>query len=65
MSQEKTTLEIIAPSAEEAVTKGLEQLGLTKIWWKLRSWIAARRDYWVLAGGSHASGLLLSLLKRC
>lgn len=30
MSQEKTTLEIIAPSAEEAVAKGLEQLGLTK-----------------------------------
>jgi spoIIIJ-associated protein len=30
MSQEKTTLEIIAPSTEEAVAKGLEQLGLTK-----------------------------------
>ena len=28
MSQEKTTLEIIAPSVEEAITKGLEQLGL-------------------------------------
>ncbi len=30
MSQEKTTLEIIAPSVEEAVAKGLEQLGLTQ-----------------------------------
>ncbi len=30
MSQEKTTLEIIAPSTEEAVAKGLEQLGLTE-----------------------------------
>ena len=28
MSQEKTTLEIIAPTVEEAVTKGLSQLGL-------------------------------------
>jgi len=28
MSQEKTTLEIIAPSVEEAVAKGLSQLGL-------------------------------------
>ncbi len=28
MSQEKTTLEIIAPSVEEAVARGLEQLGL-------------------------------------
>lgn len=28
MSQEKTTLEIIAPSVEEAVAKGLNQLGL-------------------------------------
>jgi spoIIIJ-associated protein len=30
MSQEKTTLEIIAPSVEEAVARGLEQLGLPK-----------------------------------
>ncbi len=30
MSQEKTTLEIIAPSIEEAVSRGLEQLGLPK-----------------------------------
>lgn len=30
MSQEKTTLEIIAPSTDEAVAKGLEQLGLTE-----------------------------------
>lgn len=30
MSQEKTTLEIIAPSVEEAVARGLEQLGLSK-----------------------------------
>lgn len=28
MNQEKTTLEIIAPSVEEAVSRGLEQLGL-------------------------------------
>jgi spoIIIJ-associated protein len=28
MSQEKTTLEIIAPSVEEAINRGLEQLGL-------------------------------------
>src|SRR5574340_1425594 len=30
MSQEKTTLEIIATSVEEAVAKGLSQLGLTE-----------------------------------
>ncbi len=30
MSQEKTTLEIIAPSVDEAVAKGLEQLGLSE-----------------------------------
>jgi len=30
MSQEKTTLEIIAPSVEEAVAKGLSQLGLSE-----------------------------------
>lgn len=30
MSAEKTTLEIIAPSSEEAIEKGLEQLGLTE-----------------------------------
>jgi spoIIIJ-associated protein len=30
MGQEKTTLEIIAPSAEEAISRGLEQLGLPK-----------------------------------
>jgi len=30
MGQEKTTLEIIAPSVEEAVSRGLEQLGLPK-----------------------------------
>ena len=30
MDQEKTTLEIIAPSVDEAVQKGLEQLGLTR-----------------------------------
>lgn len=30
MSQEKTTLEIIAPSVDEAITRGLEQLGLPK-----------------------------------
>lgn len=30
MSTEKTTLEIIAPSSEEAIEKGLEQLGLTE-----------------------------------
>lgn len=30
MGQEKTTLEIIAPSTEEAITKGLEQLGITE-----------------------------------
>lgn len=30
MSQEKTTLEIIAPSTEEAIEKGLNQLGLTE-----------------------------------
>lgn len=30
MSTEKTTLEIIAPTTEEAVEKGLEQLGLTE-----------------------------------
>lgn len=30
MSQEKTTLEIIAPSVEEAVAKGLNQLGITE-----------------------------------
>jgi spoIIIJ-associated protein len=30
MSQEKTTLEIIAPSIEEAVSKGLSQLGLPR-----------------------------------
>jgi len=30
MSQEKTTLEIIAPSVEEAVEKGLHQLGLAE-----------------------------------
>ncbi|MHC1741346.1 MAG: RNA-binding cell elongation regulator Jag/EloR [Anaerolineaceae bacterium] len=30
MSQEKTTLEIIAPSVEEAITRGLDQLGLTQ-----------------------------------
>jgi spoIIIJ-associated protein len=30
MSQEKTTLEIIAPSVEEAINRGLEQLGLPK-----------------------------------
>lgn len=30
MSQEKTTLEIIAPSVDEAVIRGLEQLGLPK-----------------------------------
>jgi len=28
MSQEKTTLEIIAPTTEEAINRGLEQLGL-------------------------------------
>lgn len=28
MSHEKTTLEIIAPTVEEAVAKGLNQLGL-------------------------------------
>jgi spoIIIJ-associated protein len=30
MSQEKTTLEIIAPSVEEAITRGLDQLGLPR-----------------------------------
>ncbi|HUM63651.1 MAG TPA: Jag N-terminal domain-containing protein, partial [Anaerolineaceae bacterium] len=30
MSTEKTTLEIIAPTTEEAVERGLEQLGLTE-----------------------------------
>jgi len=30
MSQEKTTLEIIAPSVEEAVAKGLSQLGISE-----------------------------------
>ena len=30
MSQEKTTLEIIAPTIEEAVSKGLSQLGLPR-----------------------------------
>lgn len=30
MSQEKTTLEIIAPTIEEAVSKGLSQLGLSR-----------------------------------
>ena len=30
MNEEKTTLEIIAPSVEEAVTRGLEQLGLSQ-----------------------------------
>mgnify|MGYP001768553123 CR=1 FL=1 len=30
MSQEKTMLEIIAPTTEEAIEKGLEQLGLTE-----------------------------------
>ena len=30
MGQEKTTLEIIAPSTEEAINKGLEQLGLSE-----------------------------------
>ena len=30
MSQEKATLEIIAPSIDEAVDKGLEQLGLSQ-----------------------------------
>jgi spoIIIJ-associated protein len=30
MSREKTTLEIIAPTVEEAVEKGLEQLGLSR-----------------------------------
>jgi spoIIIJ-associated protein len=30
MGQEKTTLEIIAPTVEEAITRGLEQLGLPK-----------------------------------
>jgi spoIIIJ-associated protein len=30
MSQEKTTLEIIAPSIEEAIAKGLSQLGLAR-----------------------------------
>jgi spoIIIJ-associated protein len=30
MSQEKTTLEIIAPSVEEAINRGLEQLGLPR-----------------------------------
>lgn len=30
MSQEKTTLEIIAPSIEEAISKGLSQLGLPR-----------------------------------
>lgn len=30
MNEEKTTLEIIAPSVEEAVERGLEQLGLSK-----------------------------------
>ena len=30
MNQEKTTLEIIAPSIEEAVSKGLAQLGLSR-----------------------------------
>lgn len=30
MKEEKTTLEIIAPSVEEAVTRGLEQLGLSQ-----------------------------------
>jgi spoIIIJ-associated protein len=30
MSQEKTTLEIIAPSVEEAISRGLDQLGLTE-----------------------------------
>jgi len=30
MSQEKTTLEVIAPSIEEAVSRGLEQLGLPR-----------------------------------
>jgi Predicted RNA-binding protein len=30
MSQEKTTLEVIAPSVEEAVSRGLEQLGLPR-----------------------------------
>ena len=28
MSPEKTTLEVIAPSVEEAVSRGLDQLGL-------------------------------------
>lgn len=30
MSQEKTTLEVIAPSVEEAINRGLEQLGLPR-----------------------------------
>ena len=30
MSEERTKLEIIAPSVEEAVTKGLQDLGLTE-----------------------------------
>jgi spoIIIJ-associated protein len=30
MSQEKTTLEIIAPSVDEAISRGLDQLGLPK-----------------------------------
>jgi spoIIIJ-associated protein len=30
MSQEKTTLEIIAPTVDEAIQKGLEQLGLSR-----------------------------------
>ncbi len=30
MSQEKTTLEIIAPTVEEAIAKGLSQLGLSE-----------------------------------
>ncbi|MRS03059.1 KH domain-containing protein, partial [bacterium] len=30
MNEEKTTLEIIAPSVDEAIARGLEQLGLSK-----------------------------------
>ena len=30
MSAEKTNLEVIAPTAEEAIERGLEQLGLTE-----------------------------------
>ena len=30
MSEQKTTLEIIAPSVEEAIEKGLDQLGLPR-----------------------------------